>query len=247
MTHYLSIHSLFSTRKKHTLGQHHEILIGNDNVQRKQYNVNNLTFHSIHINGTVDVHFTQADGRSKIDVETDENLHHSDVIRIFVDSNNCLNVEDHNCQYTKMIVHIRVQGGTLKSLSLNGTGLVRATNELSAAVIGVFTIYIGGTRKVLLTLEAANGLDLQMNGTAQLALCGHVRQTTTIKQGGTTQLNAEECRTSRVTTSLQGTSTAYIVAQDEIKVNVQGVSKLFYRGPLREKVVGGITCKGQQF
>lgn len=80
------------------------MLAGNGNVQRKIYKVTDedTAIDSIHIDGTVDVRFTQTQGESnefKIEAETDENLYRTDSIQISVNySNNCLSVKDHNCQ-----------------------------------------------------------------------------------------------------------------------------------------------------
>jgi hypothetical protein len=219
------------------------MLIGNGNVERKEYNISE-TFASIIVNGTVDVRLTEGDSLM-IEVETDENLHHTEAIQISVDQNS-LTVQDHDCRYTKMIVYIRFppsQG--LKSLTFNGAGLGQSTNQISAT--DLFTVTINGTRKINLKLDAKADLQLEMNGTAQLTLAGAVQQAVNIKQSGTTKLNAKECQTSRVTAVLQGVSTAFVVAQDEINVNVQGVSGVFYRGPLKRKIVGAITCKVQEF
>ncbi|CAF3710795.1 unnamed protein product [Rotaria socialis] len=197
------------------------------------------------VNGTVEVRLTQGDTMF-IEVETDENLHNTEAIEIYVNEN-LLTVQDHNCRYTKMIVYVQFPATyKLKSLTANGTGLFETTNEISA-IDGLFTVSFNGTRKGHLKLYSENGLQLTMNGTSELTISGIVHQWTNIEQSGTSKLDAEQCKMNHVTAVLQGVSTAYIVAQDEINVNVQGVSSVFYRGPLNQAYVGAITCKVQEF
>ncbi|CAF1527438.1 unnamed protein product [Didymodactylos carnosus] len=222
------------------------MFVGNGNVQRKVYNVG--SFHSILVNGTIDIRLAHGE-KQLVEIETDENLHYTDAVQLSINENDQrLSIQDHNCRYTKMIGYIQFVSTPpgLKSLKLNGTGLVQSTNEIFA-LDNTFSLTINGTRKVELRLDTKNGLELEMNGTSHLTLSGNIQNFADIKQNGSTQFDGKNCTMSQATLDLRGTSTAYIIAQDEINVNVKGVSRVFYRGPLRKKTVESITSTVQEF
>ncbi|CAF0906586.1 unnamed protein product [Didymodactylos carnosus] len=216
----------------------------NNNIVRQSYPLNdNVTFNHIVVNSFINYQLIQDDINS-VEIETHKSVHncciHVEVTQKHILLIN-LNRTVHN--YPKINAYIKFK--SLKQLDAIGTGHVQSMTIIKQQQ-DKFILNKQGTGNVNLILEV-NKLQAFISGTGHVKLNGHVRIEARIRQSGTTTLDARHCLMNKISIISNGVTSAHIVGKNEINISVDGISNVYYRGPLNKQKKSNFLAKIQPF
>ncbi|CAF1279518.1 unnamed protein product [Adineta ricciae] len=210
-----------------------------DRIQRKHYPVS--SFDCITLDGGFDVQLSHSyDKQSVVEIETYESLHTSRCIQTVVE-NKTLGIRLGSCSYSVMKVFIQMP--SLRCLTANGSGQIVSTNTLLSAA-DTLQLFLHGSSNVNLAVDV-NSLQVRLHGSGSLKLQGKVQNVLQLECHGSGMFDGAHCAAEVARATLQGSCTAYIVGVKAVHLSIGGVSNAFYRGPLKERHVGGSSLARQ--
>lgn len=179
-------------------------------------------FHSLEINGIVNVYITQGDNESIV-VETDDNL--QDAI-LTENNNDRLVIKEKKGvfeKFTKVNVYVTVTN--LSKLEVSGISNVECQNQLQTEKLDVD---ISGTGNITLDVNCQI-LKTDISGVGNVNLKGEAKNAV-IEKSGAGSLRAFELTVQTLEIENSGIGNAEVTAVKEISIESSGAGNLHYKG-----------------
>lgn len=185
-------------------------------------------FESIVTNGNFNVYITPAETQ-EVKVVADEHVEptietevSNGILTISFKSNtNKINL----CKTTADRLDIYISMPSIKSIDLEGSGMVQSTGVLKSTNLSVI---LNGSGKVILA-DSCNAATVSCNGSGMITLNGQAKDQT-ITLGGSGSINASGFETENTTANLSGSGTISTRVTKLLNATLSGSGSIFYYG-----------------
>ena len=204
----------------------------NENVIRQARPLPSVSFDEIKIDGVFDVFLSQVEGRSNPSVEIETTADTQKQVLVEMIDNHILFVHMQGPVAVQNNVKAFIRfASPLRRYTVAGTGnTVTDDNGISNRDDDRFVLENRGTANVALQLNV-NEFEANLSGTGNSRLWGQVRELAIIKAKGVGDVNALNLPAKEVIVIASGVSTVRVAATGDARIEVTGVSTVYYRLP----------------
>lgn len=204
----------------------------NETIIRQNRRLPSTFFDEIIVDGAFDINIGQLNGNSAPIVEIEASVSSQKYIAVEILDKHILSIRVNG----PLVIHKNIKGyikfkSPLKRYTIKGTGsVITDDNGISNLGDEKFVLDNRGTANVAIQLNV-NELEVYLSGTGNSRFWGQVRQQATFETKGVGDVNAMNLLTKQVKVYSTGVSTVRVAATDDIEVEVNGVSTIYYRLP----------------
>ncbi len=195
---------------------------------RRTHPLGSRSFDKLRVQGVIDVKLTQSNGQ-KVEIEATDDGHQHITVDVTDDQVLSISTARYFRASKKAVAYVDVT--TLKSCVLdNVVGTVESTNEIEQK--DNFSLQVNnGVANVDLNLNTLV-LDAFISGTSKCKLMGKVSNETNIRSKGVFTIDTLSLITPTMNIFTNGVGKAFVSAINQVNIDADGTSQIFYRGPL---------------
>jgi hypothetical protein len=208
----------------------------NETVIRQIHPLSSSFFDEIIIDGSFDVFLHQSNRIPipTVELETTVNAQKHIVVEIL--DNHILSIHIKGSLFVHKNINVYIHfNPPLRRYTIKGTGnTITDDSGISNTGSEKFILDNRGTANVAMQLNV-NELEVYLSGTGNSRLWGQVREQMILETKGIGDVNAINLLAKKVRVNSAGVSTVRIAATDDIRIEVTGVSTVYYRLPTGKK------------